>query len=346
MALPPEPSAARLESANRTPRTSPHAHATVVGAGVSGLSCAVRLQKAGIPTRIVTRAPPLETTSAVAGAIWLPYHVGPRDRALAWALRSLESFRELEGDAATGVRAIEHVDLARDDAAAPWWCEALAGVRAARASELPAGWTCGWVAPVAVVETPIYLRWLRARFEAGGGTIEVDPRGVSDLAQLAAPGGVVVNCAGLGARRLTGDTDLHPVRGQVVRVRDPGLVRAASALGDGPPAYAIPRREDCILGGTSEPFPDRDADAISTVVDERKSAAIRARAGALDARLATAPILDARVGLRPARSGVRLELEDRGGAPVVHDYGHGGAGVTLSWGCADEVLELVRQALA
>jgi D-amino-acid oxidase len=48
------------------------------------------------------------------------------------------------------------------------------------------------------------------------------------------------------------------------------------------------------------------------------------------------------VGLRPARSEVRLEattLAD--GRPLVHNYGHGGSGFTLSWGCADEVARLV-----
>jgi D-amino-acid oxidase len=48
-----------------------------------------------------------------------------------------------------------------------------------------------------------------------------------------------------------------------------------------------------------------------------------------------------RVGLRPVRAdNVRLEIEP--GTPVVHNYGHGGSGVTFSWGCAEEVVELVR----
>jgi D-amino-acid oxidase len=46
-----------------------------------------------------------------------------------------------------------------------------------------------------------------------------------------------------------------------------------------------------------------------------------------------------RVGLRPVRPAVRLEREGR----VIHCYGQGGAGVTLSWGCAEEVRELVAQ---
>ena len=39
----------------------------------------------------------------------------------------------------------------------------------------------------------------------------------------------------------------------------------------------------------------------------------------------------------PVRPSVRLDAKDG----VIHCYGHGGAGVTLSWGCADEVSHLV-----
>lgn len=49
-----------------------------------------------------------------------------------------------------------------------------------------------------------------------------------------------------------------------------------------------------------------------------------------------------RVGLRPARDpGVRVEREvtARGGV-LVHNYGHGGAGVTVAWGCAEEAAAL------
>ena len=62
------------------------------------------------------------------------------------------------------------------------------------------------------------------------------------------------------------------------------------------------------------------------------------RATLLVPELSRAKVLGHRVGLRPARPSVRLEREGN----VVHCYGHGGAGVTLSWGCADEVAALDR----
>ncbi|NUP97116.1 MAG: amino acid oxidase, partial [Planctomycetaceae bacterium] len=58
-------------------------------------------------------------------------------------------------------------------------------------------------------------------------------------------------------------------------------------------------------------------------------------------RLAAAQVLGVSVGVRPARTSVRVEREvPRPGVVLVHDYGHGGAGVTLSWGCAREAIRL------
>jgi len=53
-------------------------------------------------------------------------------------------------------------------------------------------------------------------------------------------------------------------------------------------------------------------------------------------------VLDVLVGLRPGRPTVRLEAEQCGDSLVVHNYGHGGGGFTLSWGCAEEVLALIQ----
>jgi D-amino-acid oxidase len=101
--------------------------------------------------------------------------------------------------------------------------------------------------------------------------------------------------------------------------------------------YVVPRSNDCILGGTVEEGRE------SLEADESTTLEILARCRALEPRLEQAKLLGANVGLRPGRPEVRLEAEPfASGRLVVHNYGHGGAGVTLSWGCADEVCELVR----
>ncbi len=100
-----------------------------------------------------------------------------------------------------------------------------------------------------------------------------------------------------------------------------------------------PRSADVVLGGTF------DEDEWDTTVDDEVSAAIVRRCVALVPELAGAPVLERLAGLRPARHGGARVEEDPvglpvGGARLIHNYGHGGAGVTLSWGCADEVARL------
>lgn len=52
-------------------------------------------------------------------------------------------------------------------------------------------------------------------------------------------------------------------------------------------------------------------------------------------------IREIRRGTRPLRRAVRLERETIDGRTVVHNYGHGGAGFTVSWACAERVAELL-----
>ena len=54
-------------------------------------------------------------------------------------------------------------------------------------------------------------------------------------------------------------------------------------------------------------------------------------------------ILRVVTGVRPVRRGsVRVEKVLAGNATIVHNYGHGGAGVTLSWGSAEEAVTLIE----
>jgi D-amino-acid oxidase len=131
-------------------------------------------------------------------------------------------------------------------------------------------------------------------------------------------------------------TSLTPVRGQVVVVDQAGIDEWIVDDGDGPVlTYVVPRVDDVVVGGTAEEGVD------DLAVDPATAEGILDRATALVPALAGARVLGHKVGLRPARPTVRLEVEGRDGRTVVHCYGHGGAGVTLSWGCAADVTALV-----
>ena len=103
--------------------------------------------------------------------------------------------------------------------------------------------------------------------------------------------------------------------------------------------YVIPRRDGVVLGGTVE-------DGIeSMAADPEATAAILERARRIAPEIAGAVVRRVTVGIRPCRSEVRLEAEALGnGRTVIHNYGHGGAGFTLSWGCALEAAELAAHA--
>lgn len=312
------------------------ADVVVIGCGVIGLTTAIRLQEAGRRVTIVAAAPPERTTSSVAAALWYPYKAYPEDRVLGWSQRSFAVLVELAGDDSCGVYLREGIELWRRPVADPWWREAVPQFRRATAADLPPGYRDGYVFGAPIIEMPVYLRYLARRFERGGGTIAY--RLLGSIEEALAMSHVVINCAGLGARDLVRDTRLAPIRGQILRVRNPGLSRFV--LDEDDPTgvtYIVPRREDCILGGTA------DADQWDTTPDPATAAAILRRCVAIEPRLADADILEHKVGLRPGRDAVRLEREDRDGAIIVHNYGHGGAGVTLAWGCADEVIRLIDE---
>jgi D-amino-acid oxidase len=310
------------------------ARVIVVGAGVVGLSCALRLQEAGHRVDVVARDLPLETTSAVAAAIWYPHRAFPYERVTAWSGTTYHELERLAEEPESGVRMIEGTELHRIRTSDPWWRSAVPALT--RITAMPPPYLDGWTFRAPVVEMPVYLRWLSKQLVDGGGSItRMALTGMPDQAE------VVVNASGLGARLIAGDPSVMPVRGQVVYVEQFGLDRWW--LDPEGPTYVVPRSEDVVVGGTD------DEGEWSRTPDSDTATLILERAARLVPELARARVLRHKVGLRPARPQVRLEEEKVPSGEsrverVVHCYGHGGAGVTLSWGCADEVAALVGPA--
>jgi D-amino-acid oxidase len=324
----------------------------VVGAGVSGLTTAICLAESGARVLIRAAAPPGQTTSSVAGAIWGPHLVEESPRVDRWGRETLGVLRELAADPAAGVRTLSGVEGTRGappaagppggaPTAPPSWMSDL-GVAACRAGDLPPGFASGWRYSAPLVHMPTYLGYLHARFEAAGGRLEAGTVGSLPAAAAEHGARAVLNCTGTGARDLLPDPALKPFRGQVVIAENPGLTEFFIAPPDDTTelVYLFPHGDTVVLGGT-EVGGDWNTEPVPAVAKR-----ILRDCAAIEPRVNGARVLGHRVGLRPFRPQVRVEAEPPGQGPlVVHNYGHGGAGVTLSWGCAREAAGLAAQAL-
>ncbi|MGW8886540.1 FAD-dependent oxidoreductase [Streptomyces sp. NPDC055749] len=300
----------------------------VVGSGVIGLTTAVVLAESGSRVRVWSRDPASATTSAVAGALWWPYRIEPEALVGDWALATLRVYEELAASPEeTGVRLVAGVHRGERFAALGPWARQLAG-----AAEVPDGLRV----TLPLLDMPVHLDWLERRLAAAGGVVE--RRTVKSFDEAAAEAPAVVNCAGLGARELVPDAGVRAVRGQLTVVENPGIdewfteADAASSA----TTYFFPQPGGLLLGGTAE------VDDPRTEPDARTTEEIVARCARIRPEIAGARVIGHRVGLRPARdAGVRIEAEPLpGGGRLVHNYGHGGAGVTVAWGCAREAARL------
>jgi D-amino-acid oxidase len=286
----------------------------VVGGGIIGLTAAVRLGEAGADVEVWAADDPLDTVSAVAAAVWYPTHTDYSPRVLAWAAAAYAEFTRQAALGRPGVllRRTRNVGV---DSSVPWWAPAAADVTVADGE-------VHFTAPL--VEMDVYLPWLAAQ-------VRFVRRRVATLDDGFAAAPIVVNATGLAARELAADPAVHPARGQIVLVENTGIDTSVRCEG----TYVHPRSRDVVLGGT---FQEDDWD---TTPDPATREAILTRCRELVPELAGAAVVGEKVGLRPARhGGPRVEAVTVPGGKIVHAYGHGGAGMTLSWGCAGEVVGL------
>jgi D-amino-acid oxidase len=305
----------------------------VVGAGVIGLTCAHRLVRRGHRVEVWTRDAVTDGASAVAAALWYPYRALPERAVTGWAAATYDMLSLLSVRPETGVALRRGRELFRAEQPDPWWAPAVPKLGRVAPAELPPGYVDGYEFAAPVVHMPRYLDWLVEELAAAG--VPLRRRALTDLDPARRAADLVVNATGLGARELVGDRAMTAVRGQVVRVANPGLSRwtVDEHHPDGM-VYVVPRGGDVVCGGTA------DEDAEDREPDPKTAAAILDRCREVVPALADAAVLGHAVGIRPVRTRVRVQRE----GDVVHCYGHGGAGVTLSWGCADEVVRLVTDA--
>lgn len=349
----------------------------VVGGGVIGYSTAIRLAERGHSVTLISGQEPLETTSATAAAYWAPYWIGQYDQR--WASDTLQALQQLATEPGTGVAitpAEEWLDaegaeeLDEELEHAYWWRH-LPGIHWSRGpvSE-PRNMTLpGTTEPIRFIErvqfeTPVarmpdYLGYLRRRFLEFLGS-EVRSAWIDSLDALLSTSelgnfDLVVNCTGWQAKHSVPEERDDPesmrlLAGHVLRMaRIPGLPLVTMHRGAfrHTPLYLVPRsgsEEDMICGGTAiltDPAPPERAPLEApdaSIYDQ-----ILARCVAFEPRLAEQQPLQKLMGLRPVRKAVRLERDSRE-PRIIHHYGHGGSGLTLSWGSADAVARIVDDA--
>lgn len=362
-----------------TPEISTH-RILVIGAGVVGLTTALCLLQAGFRVTVVANTFSPKTTSNVAGALWewppavCGHHRNPISlkRSKAWCMTSYESFKELSEKSETGVKRLKsvfffrHPVMSHPDTAFKMHeiKNRLNGFRYGshlikeNSVNPDIGLQDAYEHLAPVVHTDIYLSWLYDQVRQLGGNIVQHTVSGSLLEQEVAlkqtfGAAAIINCAGLGAQELAQDA-MYPLRGALIRVQNDGrhfpkINKALSITLDERDnmqnmIYLVPRGDILLLGGLVE------KDEWSTDISLENYEPIRQM---YQRCLAFLPALknakvdieeSVRVGLRPGRQ-ANVCLTTEPGTTIIHNYGHGGSGVTLSWGCAVEVTERVRSLL-
>ena len=305
----------------------------VIGCGVSGLTSAIELLRANHSVTIFARELPQDTTSAVPAALWFPYHVEPEEDVNRWALATLRRLQQLQDEPTSGVR---FVDFWRISKVAPPRVEKWASpddLRWLKRIELPRGYNFGYSVSVPLMQNPTYLNYLNTTFrKLGGRFVE---RALTSLDGIDKSYEVIVNCSGYGAKALCCDAELKPSRGVVVLVAKtmPECHIVADENNESL-MYVLTRERDCVMGGCDQLSDDE------TFTQEEVSA-ILARCSVVNG-CDRVTVDTTKVGIRPVRpTGVCLRPVVFADRLVVHNYGHGGAGFTLSWGCAEDVVRFV-----
>ena len=304
----------------------------VIGAGISGMSSALLLAEQGHELHIIAKSFSPNITSNRAAAFWFPYHIRNDKRGIGWCRKSFEYYTA-NCNEETGISMKKIIKAVKNNTGdEDTWLDFMPSnsVKLLQDTEAPKGYDKAYETYVPLVETQIFLPWLYKQLKNKGATFKKQE--LMDLHSITTEYDAVVNCSALGARVLCNDHTVIPVRGQVVLL-EPGFPDHIF-LDNQTPSYIVPRKDATIVGGTYE----------ENVYDERTEKEglddILRRAYSVFEGLDKRKIIGNWAGLRPYRPEVRLERE--AGTNIIHNYGHGGSGYTLAFGCAEDVVELVK----
>lgn len=362
---------------------------TIVGGGVSGVTCALTLRLLGYDVQLICKERSdakdrhlkrysNRRMASLHGVASVLTHTVNSPNLVHWLGDSQELFGLLQAFATFGVRKQRHFEVFEDESLAriPDYAGKLHNFHnlpftGQAIPEAPSRYDnvklWGWSFDCFFVETGSYLPKLFELFQSLGG--EVKNKELKKLSSLSSD--IVINCTGAdGGSIFTDPSPQVLYRGALVYVDAPLLMEKwtrqltsynyvmgneylnahTKKPGD---LYFYPRADGVVLGGTREEglyHGDKwhgeymDCKYVRVGTEEvpepilSQNALIIERLTGVDIRKCS---MQAAYGLRSTRkAGVRVEAEQVGGKTVIHNYGHGGSGVTLSLGCALEVARL------
>lgn len=329
-------------------------YVVVIGAGAIGLSTAVQIQELDPSANVTIIADKFErdTVSDGAAGLFRPtvdYIPGvPRHLLKKWSQDSWSFYSELahseEADE-TGVGIVSGYQMFTrgQEEKDPLHREIIYHSRDLQDKDFdifPGTRKCssGFFSTTLIVESRWFLPWLMKRFMRNGGTVE--KRTVQSLEELSGKYDVIVNCSGARAKELTNDDKLQPIRGQMIRVKAPWIKHFLYVDHN---CWIIPGKETVTIGGTRQVGDMRDE------ISAHDSRDVWERACTYMPSLRGAKWQWEWVGMRPVREPIRIERErlqfGNKTVTVVHNYGHGGNGISLAWGCGKQAARLVHETL-
>jgi len=305
---------------------------TIVGAGISGLATAYILGKQKHTIKVIAKDFTPNITSNRAAAFWFPYHIRNDERGIHWCKHSYEVYKEFSENFSCGVSMQKLLKVVRqgvEEAEMTWFSFMPEGsYRVLETYEIPLGFAIGYDIQVPLIETQIFLPWLMNELRLMN--VAIEEKEIQSFDEIT-DAEVIINCSALGARQLCNDKELIPVRGQVALLAPKHNL--SIFLDNELPLYIVPRKDAIIIGGTYETGIEdavTEAGTINKLLDNSYK---------VFPELRDQEILGSWAGLRPYRPLVRVEREGK----IIHNYGHGGSGFTLAWGCAEEAGSLIEE---